>query len=206
MLDLKLTSAIVVAFLFLPGASAPSSHAHQLPLAPGVEKVCTIDFDKNEKYPARVEDSALPCLEQATNLLKQNAKIKLVLVGISHPVYDHLEKENGMERDVEDTTGADIRFSDVAAYRAINTKAYLTHWLGADPTKVIPTTDIDTSGRKVTIYTVPGDASYWHNYTQTLPINESVCTIKPCPDPIQERLTPQPRGKIDPTGAGSAHH
>jgi hypothetical protein len=193
---LKFNTQIVAVVLLLIGASVRPSGAQRLPLAPGVQKVCAIDFTKNEKLPARVEDSALPCLEQAAKTLKENPNLKLVLVGISHPLYDHSEEDKGMEREGEDMTGADIRFSDVPAYRAVNTKAYLTQWLGADPTRIIPTTDEYSLGRKVIIYTVPGNADFFHNYTKTTPTNESVCTIKPCPDIREDVLTPQQRPRI----------
>ena len=199
-LTLSLMTAAALGGIF----SAPS-YAQNLPLAAGVEKICSIDFNKNEKLPARVEDGALPCLEQAAKKLKSTPNIKLVLVGISHPVYDHADAEHGMERSTEDTTGADIRFSDVAAYRAIDVKAYLTQWLGADATRIIPTTDYDTLGRMVIIYAVPGDADYWHNYTKTIPTNESKCTIKPCPDPREDVLTPFARPRITVAAQVPAH-
>ena len=110
-----------------------------------------------------------------------------------------------MEREGEDMTGADIRYTDVAAYRAVNTKAYLTHWLSADPTRIIPTTDESALGRKVIFYTVPADADFFHNYTKTTPTNESACTIKPCPDPREDVLTPQPRPQIVAADASSSH-
>ena len=179
------------------------SQAQLLPLAPGVKQVCAIEFTKNAKLPARVEDSALPCLEQAAKTLKDTPNIKLVLVGVSHPLYDHSEEDHGMEREGEDMTGEDIRFSDVAAYRAVNTKAYLVKWLGADATRILPTTDEYALGRRVIVYTVPGDAGFFHNYTKTTPTNESVCTIKPCPDKREDVLTPQPRPRIG--AAGTAH-
>ena len=176
--------------------AASSSLAQRTPLAPGVERVCAIDFNKDAKHPARVEDSALPCLQEAANKLKTTPNIKLVLVGISHPLYDHADQDRGMEREGEDMTGTDIRFSDIAAYRAVNTKEYLTHWLGADPGKVIPTTDEYALGQRVILYIVPGDADFLHNYTKTTPTNESKCTIKPCPNPDEDVLTPQPRPRI----------
>lgn len=197
-----LTSSLMTAAIVGGTASVPS-YAQRLPLAADVEKICSIDFNKNEKLPARVEDGALPCLEQAAKRLKDTPNIKLVLVGISHPLYDHQEADHGMEREGEDMSGADIRFSDVAAYRAVNAKAYLTQWLGADATRVIPTTDEYTLGRQVIIYSVPGDADFFHNYTRTTPTNESKCTIKPCPDPREDVLTPQPRRRI--ARASSSH-
>jgi len=80
-------------------------------------------------HPARVGNDALLCLERASRKLKDEPRIKLVLVGISHPLYDHEDADRGMEREGEDMSGKDIRFSDVASYRAVNTKDYLTHWL-----------------------------------------------------------------------------
>src|SRR5271165_639771 len=106
----------LVATGFLGAVSVAS--AQRTPLAPGVEQVCAIDFSKDAKRPARVEDSALPCIERAANKLKTTSNIKLVLVGVSHPLYDHADEDRGMEREGEDMTGADIRFSDIAAYRA----------------------------------------------------------------------------------------
>ena len=189
------STSLLVAALF-SGVISLGSHAQSRSVTRGAVQICSIDFDKDEKLPARVEDGALPCLEQAVKRIKETPDIKLVLVGLSHPEYDHAEAERGMERDVEDATGADIRFSDVAAYRAIDTKAYLTQWLGADATRIIPTTDYLTPGRRVIIYSVPGDADYWHNYTNTTPVNESKCTIKPCPDSREEVLSPIVRPRI----------
>jgi hypothetical protein len=196
MRDHRLTTLIATATLLLFAGPLQHSQAQRLPLAPGVQKVCTIEFTHDEKLPARVEDSALPCLEQAAKTLKENPNVKLVLVGVSHPLYDHSEDDKGMEREGEDMTGADIRYTDVAAYRAVNTKLYLTQWLAADPTRIIPTTDEYSLGRKVIIYTVPGNADFFHNYTKTTPTNESVCTIKPCPDIREDVLTPQQRPRI----------
>jgi len=194
--DIKFASSILTAAALLLGWSPQSAHAQRLPLAPGVQKVCAIEFTKDEKLPARVEDSALSCLQQAAKILKDTPNVKLVLVGVSHPLYDHAEEDKGMEREGEDMSGADIRYTDVAAYRAVNTKAYLTQWLGADPTRIIPTTDEYSLGRRVILYTVPGDANFFHNYTRTTPTNESVCTIQPCPDTREDVLTPQPRTRI----------
>ena len=184
---------VLAAILLCVGKFSP---AQRLPLASGVEKVCSISFKKNAGHPARVEKDALPCLEQASRKLKEEPQIKLVLVGISHPLYDHEDAERGMEREGEDMSGTDIRYSDVASYRAVDTKDYLTHWLGADPARIIPTTDEYSLGQGVLIYTVPSDADFFHNYTHTTPINEAKCTIKPCPNRDEDVLTPQPRAKI----------
>ncbi|AXC11883.1 hypothetical protein ACPOL_2563 [Acidisarcina polymorpha] len=170
--------------------------AQRAPLPAGVEKICSLSFSKDPKRPARVENSALPCLQEVAEKLKQTPQIKLVLIGISHPLYDRADEDRGMEREGEDMTGTDIRFSDVAAYRAINTKSYLTQWLGSDPARIIPTTDEYALGQEVLIFSVPANADFFHNYTRTTPINESRCTITPCPNPDEDVLTPQPRSRI----------
>jgi hypothetical protein len=192
----KIVTPIATAALLFLGAPAARLQAQQTALPAGVTQVCAITFTKSAKFPARVEDGALSCLEQAAKTLQQNPNVKLVLVGVSHPLYDHSEEGHGMEREGEDMTGGDIRYTDVAAYRAVNTKDYLVKWLKSDPTRILPTTDEYSLGRRVTIYTVPADASFFHNYLKTTPTNESVCTIKPCPDPREDVLTPQPRPKI----------
>jgi hypothetical protein len=162
----------------------------------GVEKVCVIQFDKDVKRAARVEDSALPCLNEAAKLLKATPDRKLVLVGISDLVKDHAADENGKMRETEDPTGYDVRLEDLAAYRALNTKWYLTRWHGIDPARILPTTDESQSGQSVTFYLVPGAADFNHNYLGTTKTNENPCTVKPCYSPDEETLTAQPRSRI----------
>jgi hypothetical protein len=81
-------------------------------------------------------------------------------------------------------------------YRAVNTKDYLVRWNHAAPGRVIPTSDEWTSSQRVMFYLVPADANFTNNYLGTTKTNEKVCTVKPCPDPREERLTPQPRNQI----------
>ena len=42
------------------------------PLRSGIEKLCSIRFEKGPRYLARVEDSDLMCLQQAARSLKDN--------------------------------------------------------------------------------------------------------------------------------------
>jgi hypothetical protein len=65
--------------------SAPAQ-LRQKPASPaGVDEVCSIRFDKDELRPARVENSALPCLKEAARRLKASPDRKLVLVGVKDP-------------------------------------------------------------------------------------------------------------------------
>jgi hypothetical protein len=166
------------------------------PLPAGVDKVCVIQFDKDTRRPARVEDSALACLDQAARLLKASPERKLVLVGLADLTKDHEADENGKMRETEDTSGYDVRLEDLAAYRALNTKWYLTRWYKIDPARILPTTDESQSGQSVTFYLVPGAADFNHNYLGTTKTNEKPCTVKPCYSPDEETLTAQPRSRI----------
>jgi hypothetical protein len=173
------------------------------PLPSEVEKVCSIRFDKDAKRPARVEDSALSCLKEAANRLREKPELKLVLAGVADPVKDHEADENGHMRETEDSTGLDVRWEDLAAYRSLNTKWYLTRWYGIDPVRILPTTDESIQGQDVTFYLVPGAADFNHNYLGTTKTNERPCTVEPCYSPDEESLKAQPRSRIpEPKNAG----
>jgi hypothetical protein len=184
-------------------ANAASPTRPKLVLPAGVEKLCTIQFDEDLKRPARVEDGALPCLEQIAKTLKERPDRKVVLVGVSDPVKDHEEKDLGAEREGEDMTGFDIRYEDTSAYRVVNTKAYLMRFYGISPERIIPTTNENRHGQDVSFYLVPGDADFLHNYLNTTRTNENPCTVKPCYDPREESDSPQPRGRIRPKAVSS---
>jgi hypothetical protein len=162
----------------------------------GVEKICAIQFDKDVRRPARVQDNALSCLNEAAKKLKDNPNVKLVLVGVADLVKDHAADENGKMREREDKLGYDVRLEDLAAYRSLNTKWYLTRWYGIDPTRILPTTDESLHGQDVTFYLVPGAADFNHNYLDTTKTNENPCTVKPCYPSDEENLTAQPRSRI----------
>jgi hypothetical protein len=175
--------------------------AQVTPLSAGVEKLCVIQFDRDVKRPARVEDSALLCLELAMKRMTADATSKLVLVGVKDPSKDHEASENGKMRETEDATGYDIRLEDLAAYRSLNTKGYLVRWYRIDPARILPTTDESDFGQTVTFYLVPGDADFNHNYLGTTKTNERPCTVKPCYPEDEESLAAQPRSRI--TAAGT---
>ncbi len=181
-------------FFFFTVSARGKVHAQSLPS--GVEKICSIPFDKDTKRPARVEDSPLTCLKEAAKRLREGPELKLVLVGVADPVRDHTAEENGHMRETEDSTGLDVRWEDLAAYRSLNTKWYLTRWYGIDPARILPTTDESIQGQDVTFYLVPGAADFNHNYLGTTKTNERPCTVKPCYSPGEESLKAQPRSRI----------
>lgn len=189
---LIVTAAIVCAVM----SAQARAQDKMAPLPAGVEMICAIQFNKDSKRPARVEDGALGCLELAVKRLKARPDAKMVLVGVKSFAQDHEAAENGKMRETEDTTGYDVRLEDLAAYRALNTKWYLTQWYHIDPGRILPTTDEFRQGQEVTFYLVPKDADFYHNYLDTTKTNERPCTVKPCYPPDEESLAAQPRTRI----------
>jgi len=196
------TLAVILFCVFLVLAARAASDPDPLP--PSVEKICAVSFDQDSRRPARVEDSALSCLKEAAKRLKASPDLKLVLVGVSDPVKDYAADENGKMRETEDKSGYDVRLEDLAAYRSLNSKWYLTRWFGIEPSRILPTTDESVHGQDVTFYLVPGAADFNHNYLGTTKTNEHPCTVKPCYPPDEETLTAQPRSRISESGSSAA--
>ena len=192
------------AFFFASLCAPAGAQVQSVSLPAGVEKICAIEFDKDVGRPARVEDTALSCLEAAVKRLKANPGMKLVLVGAKDATRDHELAENGRMRETEDSTGYDIRLEDLAAYRSLNTKGYLVRWRHIDPARIIPTTDESRRGQDVTFYLVPGDADFNHNYLGTTKTNERPCTVKPCYPQVEESLAAQQRSRIRSKGGRPA--
>lgn len=185
-----------VAVLVVLLTVAAKAQGQPNPLPPGVEKIGVILFDNDKVRPARVESSALPVIEEAVKWLKQSPDKKLVLVGQADVVKDDETVKNGMERDAEDPTGRDVRFEDLAAYRALNTKWYITTYYHIDPERILPTTEDYIEGQTVTFYLVSATADFNHNFLGTTKTNEKPCTVKPCYTPDEETLSAQPRSQI----------
>jgi hypothetical protein len=188
-------AAILAALL----TAAAIAQSQPKPLPPGVEKIGVIVFDKDKVRPARVENSALPVIEEAVKRLRESPDKKLVLVGQADIVKDDETEKNGMERETEDPTGRDVRFEDLAAYRALNTKWYIATYYRIDPSRILPTTEDYVEGQTVTFYVVPGAADFNHNFLGTTKTNEKPCTVKPCYTPDEETLSAQPRSRIPTT-------
>jgi hypothetical protein len=158
-------------------------------------RICVISFDKDIRRPARVEDSAAACLLQAKQVLAAHADASLYLVGTADKIKDNVAS-HGHERAEQDMSGEDLRYADVAAYRAINTKAYLVTWLSVDPTRIVPVTTYE-DGQWVALYLVTKNTSFKTTYSkETAPILSRPCTVKPCATGPEEFLLAQPREPI----------
>ena len=158
-------------------------------------RICRISFDKDKRRPARVEDDALPCLLQAARALTAAGGARLYFVATADRTRDN-DVAHGEEREEQDMTGEDLRYADVAAYRAVNTKAYMVQWLRADPKRIIPLTTYE-DGQWLDIYLVPDAVNFKRSYAKaTAPILSRPCTVAPCATGNEEFLLAQPRGQI----------
>jgi hypothetical protein len=171
-----------------------SAHAFaQASTQPGLQPICTVSFAADKVYPARVPDSAAPCLTKAAQALAATPGSILVLIGTADRAKDW--SPNGMMRETEDTSGKDLRFWDIAAYRAVDTKAYLAQWDGAPAGRIAARTAY-TASQKVALYLVPSGTDLRSAFPRTVPIFEDPCTMKPCPKPEEEDMHPMHREKI----------
>ncbi len=189
---------IVLSFLLIVACVSASCSSGQPDVSrpsQGMTRVCIISFDKDTRHPARVEDSALACLLQARQMLATHVDASLYLVGTADKVKDNVVS-NGHERTEQDMTGEDLRYADVAAYRAINAKAYLVTWLSMNPARIVPVTTYE-DGQWVALYLVTKNTSFKKTYSkETAPILSRPCTVKPCATGPEEFLLAQPRERI----------
>jgi len=98
-----------------------------------------------------------------------------------------------------------VRLEDLSAYRVVNTKWYLVHYLNADPARILPASDETYFAQTATLYLVPASVNFNHNFLGTTKTNEKPCTIKPCYSPDEETLTAQTRPRIAEGPDGTGH-
>jgi hypothetical protein len=184
---------VLLALMFASGTLISQSGAP--PLSQGIVRVCTIYFDKDAQRPARVEDSAQPCLTSAKKALLALPSGKLYLVATADRQKDN-EAGHGKARVEQDMSGEDLRYADVAAYRAVNTKDYMVRSLHMNPTRIVPFTTYE-DGQWVEIYLVKEGVSFKSSYPKEIaPILSRPCTVAPCATGVEEFLIAQPRDRI----------
>jgi outer membrane protein OmpA-like peptidoglycan-associated protein len=150
------------------------------PPAPKTSALCSITFDRDTKRPARVDNEAKACLDDVTLNAQRSADASVVVVG------------NAAE--MPQPTGKGKRHkpmmtpAQLAAQRAVNTKAYLVTEKGLDASRI--TVRTGTKGtNEVDDYLVPAGANFDNDTPGTTAVDES--TVK-----AQARTAP----------AGHKHH
>jgi len=129
-----------------------------LPVAPKptTSDVCTLHFARDVHRPARVDNEGKACLDQVALNLQQNADSKVALVGNAST-----EEKGGKK---------------IASQRAINTKAYLMHEKGIDPSRVAIYTG-SLNGMDVSTTLIPPGATF--DTTGDTPVDESAVKTHP---------------------------
>ncbi len=105
------------------------------PIAPAMQSLCSITFDRDTKRPDRVDNEAKGCLDDVALTLNRETSDKLLIIG------SHADKETNRD----------------SAVRAMNAAEYLTKEKGIDPTRLDLRIGPD-NGRTVALMLVPPGA------------------------------------------------
>jgi outer membrane protein OmpA-like peptidoglycan-associated protein len=137
------------------------------PPAPKTSTLCSIEFNHDKVRPARVDNEAKACLDDVALNAQQKSDATLVVVGNSAPLPEHKGRHaHGPTAD------------QLAAERAVNTKAYLVTEKGIDASRIQVRTS--TNGQnEVENYLVPAGATFDTDVPGTTPVDENA--VKPQP-------------------------
>jgi outer membrane protein OmpA-like peptidoglycan-associated protein len=116
------------------------------PPAPTTSALCTANFERDKRRPARVDNEAKACLDDVALSLQRSSDAKLAVVGNSNT------KEKATMK------GKNAKAVDLAAMRAVNTKDYLVTEKGIDPSRIQVYIG-PTEGQTVTTTLVPAGAT-----------------------------------------------
>jgi ribosomal protein S11 len=118
------------------------------------------------KRPTRVDNEAKACLDQVALSMQSQSDAKAVVVGEKSSKEGMMPKK-GKHAKME---------ADMAAQRAVNTKAYLVEEKGIDASRISVATGTSDS-QAVENYLVPAGATFTSDVNGTTPVDES--TVKP---------------------------
>ncbi len=155
-------------------ASATTSVEVQAPPPPPPPKsqaLCSIQFDRDTKRPARVDNEAKACLDDVALNAQQKADATIVVVGNSAPIPE--PKKGHHHKKAPELTAADL-----AAQRAVNTKDYLVTDKGIDASRVQVKAGTG-SQNEVNDYLVPPGASFDSDVPGTTAVDESAVKAQP---------------------------
>jgi outer membrane protein OmpA-like peptidoglycan-associated protein len=144
-----------------------------VPPAPKTSTLCSIQFDHDKARPTRVDNEAKACLDDVALNAQQKPDATLVVVGNSAPVPEHKGRHHAHE----------LTADEVAAQRAVNTKAYLATEKGIDASRIQVRTG--TNGQnEVEDYLVPAGASFDTDVPGTTAVDENAVKAQPRTAPV----------------------
>jgi outer membrane protein OmpA-like peptidoglycan-associated protein len=106
---------------------------------PTTSEQCSIQFERDSRRPARVDNEAKACLDEVALTLQQNTNATLAIVG--------------------NAGGGEKNGQKVASERAVNTKAYLVGDKGIDSSRIKVYTGSQNE-KSVSLVLVPEDATF----------------------------------------------
>jgi outer membrane protein OmpA-like peptidoglycan-associated protein len=138
--------------------------------APKTQTLCSINFDRDKRRPARVDNEAKACLDDVALNAQRSSDATVVVVGNS-TADEQAAPAKGKKRHAAPP-------ANLAAQRAVNTKDYLVKEKGIDASRIQVRTG--TAGAKeVEDYLVPAGASFDTDVPGTTAVDESAITAQP---------------------------
>jgi hypothetical protein len=135
------------------------------PPAPTTSSLCSLNFERDKRRPARVDNEAKACLDDITLTLQRSSDAKVAFVGSS----DAAEKAAAAKSKKKPAV-------DLGAERAVNAKDYLVTEKGIDASRVLVYTN-GTDGQTVTSTLVPAGATL--DTAGDTPVDESAVKAVP---------------------------
>jgi outer membrane protein OmpA-like peptidoglycan-associated protein len=148
--------------------------APYVPPAPHTQALCPLNFSKDKKRPARVDNEAKACLDEVALELQRQPDAKAVVVGNA----DAKDKSLTAKEEKLALKHKHAEVVNLAAERAVNAKEYLVTEKGIDGSRVNVATGA-ADGKTAQDYLVPAGASFSSDVTGTTPVDESA--VKPQP-------------------------
>jgi hypothetical protein len=137
------------------------------PVVAKTQTLCTIQFGRDTKRPARVDNEAKACLDQVALSAQQTADATVVVVGETGPAPAPVKGKGKKHA---------AMVENLAAQRAVNTKDYLVKEKGIDASRVTVRTGTQ-SVDEVENYLVPAGATFDTDISGTTAVDES--SVKP---------------------------
>jgi outer membrane protein OmpA-like peptidoglycan-associated protein len=134
------------------------------PPAPTTSNLCTINFERDKRRPARVDNEAKACLDDVALNLQRSSDAKLAIVG--------------------NASSSEKAGSKLAAARAVNTKAYLVSEKGVDASRISVYTG-SQDGKTAASTLIPTGATL--DSTGLTVVDESAVKVQPRTAPRRTR-------------------
>jgi outer membrane protein OmpA-like peptidoglycan-associated protein len=137
--------------------------------APKTQTLCSINFDRDKRRPARVDNEAKACLDDVALNAQRSSDATVVVVGNS--TADEQAAPKGRKRHA-------AHVENLAAQRAVNTKDYLVKEKGIDASRIQVRTG-NAGAKEVEDYLVPAGASFDTDVPGTTAVDESSIKAQP---------------------------